>query len=672
MNRWHPRVFLGFWALVAAWAQTRPVQLADYYTLESVSGTALSPDGRGVAYVRSHIIEAENRRHSEIWVDGERVSEAGANATGPRWSPDGKLLAYTTLRPAATWVVKMTEAGRPVEKLAGVEGAPVFSPDNRWIAFTRKTPPKEKRANQELTEFERLTEQRFKGRIYDWMNYRFDGRGYLPDPRDPNATPPSELYVIPREGGEARQLTRLGVDVQGVSWRADGKALVFVANTHQRDEYTYERSDLFTVTLEGTVRRLTDDGYHHQSPAWSPDGRSIAVLREQGLNLVLAAKQRHGSPLDVYLFPAEGGVGENLTADWDQLPGAPRWSKDGKSIFFAAGVGGTSHLYRLGVADHKVGAVTQGDRALGDISMADGGGVLAYTATSADHPVEVFTARGDGSGEKQVTAVNEGLRARWRLGKTERFRYDSRDGTSIDGWAVLPPGYEAGRKYPLIVDIHGGPHGAYTSGFAFPQQLLAAAGYIVIYTNPRASTGYGEKFRWGTWGGWGERDFEDVMAGVDYAIRHYGVDETRLGVTGYSYGGFLTNWIIGHTNRFKAAITGAGPTDWISNYGTGDIPRTKESEFLGPPWEAEANEVMVKHSPLTYVGNIKTPVLFVHGESDVRVPIAQAEELYTALKKRRVPAKFIRYPNSYHGNWAPWDTVHRYQQELAWWKEWLN
>ncbi len=194
----------------------------------------------------------------------------------------------------------------------------------------------------------------------------------------------------------------------------------------------------------------------------------------------------------------------------------------------------------------------------------------------------------------------------------------------------------------------------------------------MIYTNPRASTGYGEKFRWGTWGGWGEKDFEDVMAGVDYALKHYSVDPKRLGVTGYSYGGFLTNWTIGHTERFAAAITGAGPTDWISNYRTGDIPRTKESEFLGYPWEPEANAVMISHSPITYAANIRTPTLFIHGESDVRVPIAQAEELYTALKKRHVPARFVRYPNSYHGGWAPWDTVHRFQTELLWWKEYLH
>ena len=170
----------------------------------------------------------------------------------------------------------------------------------------------------------------------------------------------------------------------------------------------------------------------------------------------------------------------------------------------------------------------------------------------------------------------------------------------------------------------------------------------------------------------GDRDFEDVMSGVDYALKHYNADPKRLGVTGYSYGGFLTNWVIGHTTRFAAAVVGAGPSDWISNYGTGDIPRTKESEFLGSPWDAKANATMIAHSPITYATNICTPTLFVHGESDARVPIAQAEEMYTTLKKLHVPAKFVRYPGEYHGGWSPWDTVHRYQQELLWWKEYLH
>jgi dipeptidyl aminopeptidase/acylaminoacyl peptidase len=201
---------------------------------------------------------------------------------------------------------------------------------------------------------------------------------------------------------------------------------------------------------------------------------------------------------------------------------------------------------------------------------------------------------------------------------------------------------------------------------------MAANGLAVLYTNPRGSTEYGEKFLWGTWGGWGGADFEDVMAGVDHAVAHYPIDSKRLGVTGYSYGGFLTNWVITQTPRFAAAITGAGISNWISDYGTADIPRTKESEFYGTPWEARGAETLLKWSPVMKAGSVVTPTLFVHGESDLRVPIEQGEQMYTALRKRKVPAMFIRYPESYHGGWSPWNTVHRYQYEMKWWNKYLG
>jgi Tol biopolymer transport system component len=336
-------------------AQPRPIELKDYYQLESVSAPTLSPDGRQIAYVRTRIVEAENKRHSEIWLtaaDGSLppvlVSDPAVSATNPCWSPDGKLLAYSG---GGQWFVHTETAGGAPFHIPGVSGPPVFSPDGRWIAFTRKAPSTKEPA-PEGSEFDRVTQERFKGRMYDWMNFRYDGRGYLPDPRDPRATPPSELFVVPVAGGEPKQLTHLGVDVLTPAWRPDGLGLAFTANTHQRDEYAYERADLWTVTLDGDTKRLTqDDGWHHLSPAWSPDGRSIAVLREEGLNQILASKRTQGSPIDIYLISAEGGTPRNLTPDWDDMPGAPHWSNDGRSIYFHAGVKGTAHLFRLRVAE---------------------------------------------------------------------------------------------------------------------------------------------------------------------------------------------------------------------------------------------------------------------------------------------------------------------------------
>jgi dipeptidyl aminopeptidase/acylaminoacyl peptidase len=522
-----------------------------------------------------------------------------------------------------------------------------------------------------LTPAEQRLNERFKGRIYDWMNYRFDGRGYLKDPRDPGATPPEELYIVPRAGGAARQLTRLGVNVQQATWRPDGQAFVIVANAHQRDEYTYERSDLWTVDLQGTVRRLTDDGYDHDSPVWSPDGRWIVFRRQLGLSEVIATRQNRGAPVDLYRMPAAGGPMENLTASWPLLPGSPSVSPDGRYLYFGAGVGGASHLFRLPLNGGPVEQITRGERRLAGFTLSAAFDRVAYVATTPTQPGEVFSARPDGSGERRLSGLNQALLSEVALRPAERLSFRSTDGTEVEGWVIMPAAAGAG-KVPLILSIHGGPHGAYGYDFSFQFQLWAARGYGVLFTNPRGSTGYGEDFLWGTWGGWGLRDSEDVLAGVDHVVAHYPVDPDRLGVAGYSYGGFLTNWLITHSTRFAAAASGAGIANWVSDYGTADIPRTKESEFFGPPWEERSGRLLLDLSPVMHAEAAVTPTLFVHGESDLRVPIEQAEQMYLALKKRKVPARFVRYPDSYHGGWTPWNTVHRYSQELGWWEQWLG
>jgi dipeptidyl aminopeptidase/acylaminoacyl peptidase len=665
-------------------AQTRALELQDYYHLESVSDAAISPDGRWVAFVRSYLIEAENRRHSEIWLaptnsssDPTRITNPAFSSSNPRWSPDGRLLAFTSRRKtpegeSSIWFLRMDAPGGEAFQIRGVGGMPIFSPDNRWIAFTKATPPSKREPTQFASEFEKKLNERFKGRMVDWMNYRFDGRGYLPDPRDPLATPPAELYIVPRDGGTPKQITKLGVNVQAAAWRPDSGAFVIEANAHQRDEYLYERTDLWTVMLDGQTKRLTDDGYNHSAAEWLSDGRTLFFRRQQGLSQVIQSKQKHGAPVDLYRMPADGGQMQNLTANWDLLPGAPTASADGKFVYFSSGIGGNTHLFRVPTAGGAVEQVTQGDRMLNGISFSAATDRIAYSATDPTHPAQIFVARIDGSDERKLSLVNDELLSTLQLSRAERLLYTSKDGTQIEGWVLLPRGYEAARKHPLILNIHGGPHGAFGNSFSFQHQLLAAHGYAVLYTNPRGSTNYGEKFLWGTWGGWGVLDFEDVMAGVDAALKKYSIDDKRLGVTGYSYGGFLTDWTITQTSRFAAAIAGAGISNWISDYGTADIPRTKESEFFGTPWEAQSRELMMKLSPITHAANVTTPTLFIHGEADLRVPIEQAEQMYTALKKRRVPAAFIRYPDSYHGGWTPWNTVHRYYHELKWWEQYLQ
>ena len=459
--------------------------------------------------------------------------------------------------------------------------------------------------------------------------------------------------------------------MQAPSWRPDSRALVFVANLFERDEHVYERADIFTVDLDGPLKRVTDDGFDHSAPIWAADG-SIVALREQSLNQVLAAKQAFGSPVDLFRFPAGAGAPVNLTASWDYIPGTPRIAPEGRVLQFTAGVAGSTHLFRVPLTGGAVEQVTRGTRRLAGASISWDAQRVAYVAGDSTHPAEVFVASLDGSGERRLSSFNDVLLASIRTRPAEPVRFTSKDGAPVEGWVILPEAADASNRVPLIVAIHGGPHGAYGNDFSIQFQLWAAQGYAVFYANPRGSTEYGEKHLWGTWGGWGGPDYEDVMAGVDHVIARYPVDAKRLGVTGYSYGGFLTNWVITQTQRFAAAVVGAGISNWVSDYGTADIPRTKESEFGGTPWEAKGAAALLKWSPVMHAGNVATPTLFVHGEADLRVPIEQGEQMYTALRKQKVPAKFIRYPDSYHGGWTPWNTVHRYRQELLWWQTHLQ
>ncbi len=547
---------------------------------------------------------------------------------------------------------------------------PEFSPDGRWIALTRRTPPKAPKPQE--SEFEKKLDERFEGRIFDWMQYRFDRRGYLPDPRDPVATPPNELYVLPAEGGEPKQLTTLGVDVSGISWSPDSRRIAFVADMEQRNELVYRHADLWIADLEGDVQRLTSDGFNYGAPAFSPDGRRLAYRGGKGLSQVIAERSDQGAPIDLFIRDLDSGAVENVTGKWDFRPGGPTWSPDGRSLYFEVGIGGNRHLFRA--TDESVVQVTQGDRQLSGFAFDRAFTRMAFVSQDAVHPPEVFVAGIGGEDSSRLSRLNDGLLAGLSLSAPMRLNYPSSDGTEIEGWLILPSaGSDAAQRRPLILSIHGGPHGAYGQRFSFQFQLWAAQGYAVLYTNPRGSSGYGHDFLYATWGGgWGNLDTEDVLAGVDHVLARHPLDESRMGVTGYSYGGFLTNWVITRTERFSAAISGAGISNWISDYGTADIPRTKESEFYGTPWKAESAALLRRQSPIFYADRVSTPTLFVHGEIDFRVPIEQAEQMYTALHKLGVPARFIRYPDSYHGGWTPWNMVHRYHSELKWWEKYLS
>jgi dipeptidyl aminopeptidase/acylaminoacyl peptidase len=289
-------------------------------------------------------------------------------------------------------------------------------------------------------------------------------------------------------------------------------------------------------------------------------------------------------------------------------------------------------------------------------------------------PSEIWVSDVDGTNERQLTHVNDDFVREVGLATPERLSFTSKDGTPIEGWLYRPYNYRAGAgPYPLIVFSHGGPHSAITYGFDFKLQYFAANGYYVFTENFRSSTGYGEKFLWATWGAWGDKDGEDVMAGVDYVIAHHPVDPKRVATVGHSYGGFMSNWLITqYPDRFAAAAVGAGIVNWMSDYGTADIARTKETEFYGTPWDSAARARMLRQSPLVYANRVKAATLFINGEVDQRVPYSEAEQMYVALKKNGVPARVIQYAGQPHGIAGSWNNVHRMLNELHWIDKYLK
>jgi dipeptidyl aminopeptidase/acylaminoacyl peptidase len=363
----------------------------------------------------------------------------------------------------------------------------------------------------------------------------------------------------------------------------------------------------------------------------------------------------------------------NLTEDWDLRPGSPEWTPDGTAVRFTAGIGGDRHLFSVPAAGGGVIQVTNGSRQLSAFSFSDGDGIMAFTATDAVTPTELYVAAGDGTAERRVTGFNDELLARLDLRAPERLIWEVDDGTEIEGWLIPPVGFTPGESYPMILKIHGGPHSAYGNTFFPTFHVLSASGFFVLYTNPRGSSNYGHEFMYATRGEWGLMDREDYLKGVDTAIEaHPEIDSDRLGVSGGSYGGFMTNWLTATTDRFAAAATSRSITNWESWWGTSDAQGLTEFEFFGKPWERR--DLYRRLSPISYVENVTAPTLIIHSENDYRTPIGDGEQWFMSLKKRGVPVEMVRYPRSSHGlsrTGEPWLLVDRLERIRSWFDHWL-
>jgi dipeptidyl aminopeptidase/acylaminoacyl peptidase len=666
-------------------AQSRGYLPADYYDLVTVSDAAVSPDGSRVAFTVTRVLEEDNTRRREVWLqeldggrpagDAFRLTAPGQNATSPRWSPDGTLLSFTSRRGEddnAAWFLRMDRPGGEAFHIDGVEAAPVWSPDGRWIAYTL-APEAEGEGPREgwiAPDAISSTEdaERFDGRVVTSIRYKRDGS--LTFRPHYSTQPKRQLWVVSADGGTPRQITDLSFNVGSPVWSPDSRVLFFTGDEEEDDELGQDNTgDIWAVPMSGgTVRRLTRNPGSESSPTVSPDGTQLAFISNP---------ERGAQPEVMVVTIGRDGAfrGEpvSLTDDWDLQPGSPSWSADGMSLQWEAGVGGNRHLFRAPAGGGPVRQVTEGERQLRSFSFSADGGVMAFTATDAITPTELYVAMGDGSTEQKATGFNDDWLAQVDLEAPERLTWEVADGTLVEGWLIRPVGYRPGGSYPMILKIHGGPHSAYGNTFFPTFHVLSSAGFFVLYTNPRGSANYGHVFRYSTRGAWGMVDREDYLLGVDTALERYpDIDDARLGVAGGSYGGFMTNWLTATTDRFAAAVTSRSITNWESWWGSSDAQGLTEFEFYGPPWERR--DLYRRLSPISYVENVTAPTLIIHSENDYRTPIGDGEQWFMSLKKRGIPVELVRYPRSSHGlsrTGEPWLLVDRLERIRSWFDYWL-
>ncbi len=648
---------------------TRRIAAEDLLALRWINGVALSPDGRTVAYSQEIVAQrsgAENgpshEYHAHLHLVETRGTPPRQFTSGehrdrqPVWSPDGERLLFVSdrgpapkagaARPRHLWVIPLAggEAVRITQEDHGPSEA-VWSPDGTQIAFTGKPPVKEKPASDV--------------KVITRMKHKADGEGFW-DNRY------KHIFIVPSGGGPARHVTDGEFDHREPAWSPDGTRLAFVANRSEDADYT-NTADIWTISLStGESRRLTRGVGPVLMPAWSPDGATIAYLGHE--NACMGA-----SNTMLWVVAADGSdeprcltrhfdrtLAHHIITDMRAHPhaGQPVWSPDGRFIFVMVAEGGTTQLAAVEVATGAVGLMTTGSREIYGESYDAACRRVALAISDPATPGDVWVAEVEGlaegqpgipaSRERRLTAANKALLDQVALSRPERFAYRGSDDWTIEGWVFPPVGLEPGRRYPAILTIHGGPHGAYGEAFFHEFQMLASLGYAVILTNPRGSQGYGQVFTSATKHDWGGEDYADIMAGLDAALARFPyMDPDRLGVQGGSYGGYMTNWVIGHTGRFKAAVTMRSISNCLSQWGMSDLAYFKGYwEFPGEPWDSPL--FYWERSPLAYVKNITTPLLILHSENDLRCPIGEGEQLFAALKKLGREVVFARFPNESH------------------------
>jgi dipeptidyl aminopeptidase/acylaminoacyl peptidase len=686
----------------------RAFQLADWYRLTTLSAPAMSPAGDRVAFTVTTVHEAENKRHSEIWVvptaggDPQRFTSPGTESSAPRWSPDGRYLFFTSTRGGGkgnSWAIRMDQPGGEANQL---EKYPSGSAprDHRFAVWadadtvtssdsSKKEDPFAKMQPMARPPYGAITRPanpaRFDGRQVVDMRYKSNDRGFLPGPRAARVWHPSQLWIQSFDGSPKRQLTNASYSHRGAVVSPDGKWIAFLADPalrpdsvveHERDSLSYlpydakrdeaarNDVDVFVLSTDGgTPRRVAEWSGAESDLSWSPDSRRIAFI----------GRATRTSSARVYVVDANGGAPVNVLTDgFAYEPSAIDWLADG-TLTFSADVGGSSGLFRLDPTTKQPSQLLGGRRKMSGFSFDERGKKVAYVVTSMTKPTELYLADADGKNERRLTGFNDKLLGEVEFSDAERFTYPSVGGLEIEGWLMKPYGWQPGKKYPVVLYVHGGPHSQYGEGWFDEFQNLAAQGMYVLFTNPRGSSGYGAPFTYASRGRWGAEDYEDLMKAVDIAAKRPDVDSTRMGVTGGSYGGFMTAWITTKTNRFKAAQTDRMISEWTYWYGASDAQGLTEFEFYGKPWDNFAMYDTL--SPIRHVTKVRTPTLMVQSEDDFRTPMGNAELWFMALKKQNVPVELVRYPRSTHElsrSGEPWLLVDRLGRLRQWFAYWLQ
>ena len=670
-------------------AQPRGLLPADFYSEVKVGEVAISPDGTLIAFTATTVNEEQNLRHQEIWMqelrggrpEGElfRFTDPTREASAPRWSPDSQILSFQSMRSergdSDTWFARVTFPGGEAYQVAGVMGSPIWSPDGNWIAYTHrpdKGSPNNQPGHNAWIAPDAITNtldvDRFDGRVITSSRYKNDGDLTLRP--HPSTQVKHQLFIVPAGGGEPVQRTDMRFSVGSVVWSPDGERLYFTGDELEDDESSRVLTlDIYVIDrANGDPRKLSSNPGNESAPAVSPDGSRLAYLQRRG----------QGEPTDLRVVDlnTDGtfrGIPRNVTRDWDLRPGEPTWTADSEAVRFLASTGGSRHLFEVAEAGDLIRQVTIGARQLNSISTSADSLIMAYTVTDSVSLAEAFVNRGDGSLQQRVSSFNDEWLSAITLQAAERLIWTADDGSDIEGWLIKPANYAPNQQYPMILKIHGGPHSAYGHAFDRSFQILSNAGFFVLYPNPRGSTGYSNSFTYATKGGWGEIDSEDYLGGLDAALAAYpSIDSNKIGISGGSYGGFMTNWLTATTSRFAAAVTSRSITNWESWYGSSDAQSLTDFEFGGPPWEQR--ELYRRLSPLSYVEHVTAPTLIIHSENDYRTPIGEAEQWFTALKSLDVPTEMIRYPRSSHGlsrNGEPWLLVDRLERIRSWFTHWL-